>query len=71
MKCELCENGEWWPKEGKNTVTYRGKTTTLTFHYYLCDGCNSEVATPEQTSLNKQIMEDFKETVDYIHRNSC
>ena len=64
MTCPICEKGELLNRTGDNLVKYREQETTLISYYSECDYCGSEVATSEQTRVNKRLTLEFKETVD-------
>lgn len=62
--CLICEKGQLIHKMGSNLVSYKGVYQTLPLHYSVCNHCGSEQADASQVSLNKTIMDKFKNHID-------
>lgn len=63
-RCPLCEEGFLRPRVEQRAVTYRGESNRLPMRYSVCDICASEVADPDQSRANKQVMYAFRSGVD-------
>jgi hypothetical protein len=64
IPCPVCEDGVLSLAVGKVKSVYRCVEEDLPLHYADCDVCKAELATAEQTRINKSIRQDFVSRVD-------
>ena len=62
--CAGCGVGRLHPRVTRDTVEYKGQTTEMDLHYYLCDNCGSEIGTLEHVNQNAKLMTIFCKKVD-------
>lgn len=66
--CPICEKGTLVEQQGHNTIPYKGFRLNVPFVYSRCTQCESEQATGEQITQNKQACLDMKIDVN-VHIN--
>lgn len=64
--CPICEEGSLQHKVSENAVEYKGQSTRVELHYFLCDVCGSEQSDAAQLRTNKRVMMAFKKRVDRL-----
>jgi HTH-type transcriptional regulator/antitoxin MqsA len=62
--CTVCEEGTLHEQIETNSVEFKSQNKELPLHFSECDCCGSDIATPEQSRKNKQLMTEFKKQVD-------
>ena len=62
--CSICHEGILQPQVDKGPVEYKGQTTEMELHYYICNACGCELGTGEQMDINAKQMTLFRKKVD-------
>lgn len=66
IPCDVCGEGYLAAVRALKEAGHRRVWSVIPFEYSICDGCGSEIATPEQIRANARAGLEFKEKVDHM-----
>jgi HTH-type transcriptional regulator/antitoxin MqsA len=62
--CTVCGKGHVTAQTQAVDSQYKGLIRSIDLHYLICDTCNSDFATEKESTLNKNLVMAFRNSVD-------